>query len=248
MEFEGYRRWAATALLGVFTGAVIVLGYRAYRAREVPGPPPAAPAGDEGTGTPAGGTVGWPRREPPAPVGPAPGSEAPRQGPEGREALAVHVAGAVAAPGVHRLEPGARVADAVAAAQPLPEALPGALNLARPVADGDKIFVPSRRDLAPGANLPPEALGADHGPAAAPPRAGAGGREAGVAGTAPGRVNLNTAGVEELMTLPGIGRVLAERIVEHRRRVERFRSIEDLLQVPGIGASRLEQLRPYLTL
>jgi comEA protein len=63
---------------------------------------------------------------------------------------------------------------------------------------------------------------------------------------APESINLNTATKTELMRLPGIGQAYAERILEHRRNVNRFRSIEELEQVKGIGKRRLEKIRPYL--
>lgn len=162
---------------------------------------------------------------------PVPAGEAP--------VILVHVAGAVQAPGLHRLPPGARVAEAVAAAVPGPEAVPEALNLAAPLADGDKVFVPARSDLAPGAR-PAAAMGAHHTPVAV----GA----TGPGGGPPQKVNVNTADERALAEVPGLGQYLAGKIVAHRKAVGRYRRLEDLLGVPGIGEAVLARIRPYVTL
>lgn len=141
-------------------------------------------------------------------------------------ALWVDVQGKVARPGVVRLSPGARVLDALAAAGGV---LPGTdtvnLNLARPLVDGEQVLVGL-----PGTPAPGGALG---GPGA---RVGPG------AAAAP--VDLNTATAEQLQTLPGIGPVLAERILSWRAQAGRFRSVDQLREVPGIGERRFAELRP----
>lgn len=137
----------------------------------------------------------------------------------------VHVAGAVAAPGLYRLFGAARVVDAIAAAGGFTaDADRAAVNLARPVSDGEQIVVP-----VVGALPPP---GVD-----------------GVAGVAAGdgRVNLNTADVAALDTLPRIGPAMAQRIIDWRDENGRFTSVEDLLAVPGIGDKMLEALRELVT-
>lgn len=143
-------------------------------------------------------------------------TEAPRAA-----AVYVHVFGAVAVPGLYRLDEGARVIDVVAAAGGLlPEADPGAVNLARQLSDGEQIYVP--------------ALGEQS--AAGPP------------GTAEdGRVNLNTADVAALDTLPRVGPAIAQRIIDWRDEHGRFTSVDDLLAVPGIGAKMLSALRELVT-
>ena len=131
--------------------------------------------------------------------------------------LYVHVSGAVAAPGLYMLHEDARVVDAVAAAGGFAaEAERGAVNLARPLSDGEQLVVPI--------------VGA-----AAPASTG------GVA--ADGRVNLNTADATALDTLPRIGPAMAERIIAWRDENGGFTSVEDLLAVPGIGDKMLESLR-----
>ena len=142
----------------------------------------------------------------------------------------VHVAGAVVRPGVHTVGPGARVADAVAAAGgPAPDADLDRINLAARVADGERIYVPRQG----------EAVVAD---AAA---SGSGGGSSGATAAA-GPVDLNTATLEQLDTLPGVGPATAQAIIDHRTRNGRFRSVDDLLEVRGIGPAKLEQLRPLV--
>ena len=136
--------------------------------------------------------------------------------------LYVHVSGAVAAPGLYMLGEGARVVDAVAAAGGFSaEADRAGVNLARPLSDGEQLVVP--------------VVGA----------APAGGEASAVAGD--GRVNLNSAGVAELDTLPRIGPAMAERIIAWRDDNGGFTSVEDLLAVPGIGDKMLEGLRDLVT-
>ncbi|MER7008263.1 ComEA family DNA-binding protein [Dactylosporangium sp. NPDC000555] len=141
--------------------------------------------------------------------------------------LVVSVAGRVHRPGLVRLPAGSRVADAIEAAG---GAVPGVdltgVNLARKVVDGEMIAI--------GVTPAP-------GPAGGVNTGGAGG-----AGGA-GPVNLNTATVAELQTLPGIGDVLAQRIVEFRDRHGGFRSVTDLRQVEGIGDAKFRQLKERVT-
>lgn len=142
--------------------------------------------------------------------------------------LVVHVAGAVAQPGVHELEAGARVIDAVDAAGGLaPQADGARINLAAPVADGERVYVP-----AVGEPAPPALSGA----------ATSSGGEA----TASGPLDLNTATEAQLDELPGIGPATAAAIVQHRDRIGGFTSVDQLLDVRGIGEAKLEQLRPLV--
>ncbi len=143
----------------------------------------------------------------------------------------VHVAGAVATPGVYPLPPGSRVQDAIAAAGGLlPDADAAALNLAARLDDGVRVWVPRK-----GAAEPPS------GPTAS-------GSIVTTPTVAPSfQVDINQADVTELDMLPGIGPALAQRIVEYRREHGPFQRVEDLLQVRGIGPAKLEQLRPYIT-
>lgn len=148
-------------------------------------------------------------------------------------AVVAHAAGAVQAPGVYRLEPGTRAADLVdAAGGAAPDADLQRLNLAAPVADGERLYIPRVGEVAP----PPVA-----GPSGAS-GTGAGG------GPGDGPVNVNTATAEQLEELPGVGPAIAAAIVDERERRGRFATVDDLLDVRGIGEARLEQLRDLVTL
>lgn len=135
----------------------------------------------------------------------------------------VHVTGAVRKPGIVSLPAGSRVLDAVAAAGGLTDdADPAAVNLARPVADGEQLVV-----LRVGE---------------APPAAAAAGATAG-GGAAGGIVNLNTAAQADLETLPRIGPALAQRILDWRQANGRFAAVTDLLKVSGIGQKVFDGLK-----
>lgn len=175
-----------------------------------------------------------PRVDPVAEPPPVAGASAEVPAPVGNNASApaaatvvVAVEGKVGKPGVVRLPAGSRVADALAAAG---GARPGVdtamLNLARKVIDGELILV--------GITPSPGTVVAT-GPAAAP-------------GAAPGGpVNLNTATLAELDTLPGVGPVLAQRILDARTARGGFQAVSDLRKVEGIGSSRYEQLKELVT-
>ncbi|MDG4805699.1 ComEA family DNA-binding protein [Micromonospora sp. WMMD1120] len=181
------------------------------------------------------GAAGWawqarPKSEPVTPVvGSDAVSAAPASDPSasGSGDLVVAVAGKVRRPGLVRLPAGARLADALQAAG---GALPGVdvalLNPARKVTDGELIAV---------GVTPPPAPGGAAGPA--------------VGGAAPatGPLNLNTATLAQLDALPGVGPVLAQRILTHREQQGGFRSVGDLRQVDGIGDARYEQLKDLVT-
>ncbi|MFC5143808.1 ComEA family DNA-binding protein [Streptomyces aureoversilis] len=162
----------------------------------------------------------------PAPVAPS----AVRTG----GAVVVDVAGKVRRPGVLRLPPGSRVADALAAAG---GARPGAdttgINRARVLVDGEQIVVG-----APGATAAPGVSGTAG--ASGAPAAGGG-------GPAPGTpLSLNAATAEQLDALPGVGPVLARHILDYRTQHGGFRSVEELRRVNGIGSRRFTDLRPLV--
>ncbi|MGH9227025.1 MAG: helix-hairpin-helix domain-containing protein, partial [Acidimicrobiales bacterium] len=140
----------------------------------------------------------------------------------------VHAAGAVVSPGIYAVPSGARIADVLlAAGGALPEADLGRLNLAARVADGDRVYVLRKGEAA---EAGAEATAGSASPAAA--------------GTAPaGPLDLNTATAEQLDTLPGVGPATAQAIITYRTRHGRFRSVTELLEVPGIGPAKLESVR-----
>ena len=140
--------------------------------------------------------------------------------------VVVHVVGAVRQPGLYHLAEGSRVDDAIAeAGGPTRRALLAGVNLASPIADGQQIVVPAkgRAASAPTSDIPGQA--------------GAG-----------GRVHLNTATLEDLDALPGVGPVTAQRILDYREEHGAFRSVDELDAVSGIGPARLEQLRELVDL
>jgi competence protein ComEA len=140
--------------------------------------------------------------------------------------LVVHVAGAVFRPGLYRLPDGSRVDDAIAGAGGAkPRAALELVNLAAPVADGQQVLVPVRGS------------GGATGAGVAAPEAAAG-----------AKVHLNSATLEQLDELPGIGPVTAQQILDYRAANGAFRSVDELDAVPGIGPARLEQLRPLVDL
>jgi competence protein ComEA len=135
--------------------------------------------------------------------------------------LIVHVVGAVRRPGLYRLVNGARIADALRRAGGATRRADLSLvNLAAPVSDGTQVVVPRRVSAAEAA-------------------AGGGSGEAPAAGP----VHLNTATVDQLDELPGVGPVTAQKIVDWREQHGAFSSVDDLDAIPGIGPARLEQLR-----
>jgi len=166
---------------------------------------------------PAGTTTpAAPLPPPPAPGASATGASAGR--------VVVDVVGAVRQPGLYRLSQGSRIADAVArAGGATGKAELAQVNLAAPLADGEQVVVPKRG--AAGDTVAPSAAGA--GPSAAP--------------AAP--VQLSTATLEQLETLPGIGPVMAQKILDYRTKHGAFSSVDELDAVSGIGPKRLDQLR-----
>ncbi|MGN6031426.1 MAG: helix-hairpin-helix domain-containing protein [Thermomicrobiales bacterium] len=139
--------------------------------------------------------------------------------------ITVHIDGAVVHPGVVTLPAGARLDEAISAAGGLaPDADVSRLFLAARVGDGERITIPRQERASDSTAGTPEQS------------------EAGV-----GRLNLNTATVAQLEELPGVGKVLAERIVSYRDAHGPFTSVDQLTNVEGIGPSLLEKLRPLVT-
>jgi len=137
--------------------------------------------------------------------------------------VVVHVVGQVFKPGLYSLPDGSRVDDAISkAGGPKPKAALELVNLAAPVADGQQIIVPSRRQAAQVA--------------------------AGVPGAPGGRVHLNSASLEQLDELPGIGPVTAQKILDYRSEHGAFGSVDELDAVPGIGPATLDELRDLVDL
>lgn len=145
----------------------------------------------------------------------------------------VHICGAVAAPGVYRMPEGSRIYQAVEAAGGfLPQADEGYLNLAAQIQDGMKITVYTREETETA--LSSEALSPEGQP----------GREGELK---EGKVNINTAGREELMALKGIGESRAEDIIAYREKHGAFSEIEEIMQVPGIKDGAFQKIKDRIT-
>ena len=148
------------------------------------------------------------------------------------DAIFVYVCGQVAAPGVYELSAGARVYQAIErAGGTLEGASPESLNLAQQAEDGQKIYVPSKEEAEAGTFPQDDSWGA-----------ASSSREQGG-----GKVNLNTAGLEELMTLTGIGQTRAEAIITYREEEGAFQAPEDIMKVDGIKEGIYEKLKDEIT-
>lgn len=146
--------------------------------------------------------------------------------------IVVHVAGAVVAPGVYRLGTDARIQEALAAAGgPVADADWNALNLAAPLTDGTRVYVPRVGEELAGALVT----------GGSPAAGGSGGSDGEVASNLP--IDINRASATELETLPGIGPATAAAIVDERERNGPFASADDLERVRGIGPAKVDALR-----
>jgi competence protein ComEA len=168
-----------------------------------------------GGGSGAGASVSTPSLPPAAPFG----STVDIMASAAPSFLVVDVAGAVRRPGLYRLPKGSRIADAIARAGGMTRhAADASVNLAAPLADGEQVLVPSGM-----LGGPVPASGASPSP------------------TAP--VDLNSATVEQLDALPGVGPTTAQKIVDYRNEHGPFTSVDDLDAIPGIGPARIDSLR-----
>ena len=149
--------------------------------------------------------------------------------------MVVQVDGAVVNPGVYKVKEGTRVFEILQEAGGTTSGADlGGINLAQPVYDGQRISIPSRQKQ----ENPAQSFSTNFDQFLP--------REARTpAGTK--RININTASQEELVSLPGIGDVIAKRIIEYRQSQGPFRRPEDLLKVKGIGPKKLEKIRDLLS-
>jgi competence protein ComEA len=156
------------------------------------------------------------------PIPTAPASHRASTEPEAA-VMYVDVVGAVRRPGLYRLPHGARIADAIArAGGAARKAQLELVNVAAPLADGEQVVVPRRGSAGAAASV--GSAGAPGAPAAGP-------------------VHLGTATAEQLDSLPGVGPVTAQKIIDYRQQHGGFSSVEELDAVPGIGPARMEQLK-----
>ena len=223
----------------VLAGVVVVAGAGWWLLR--PGTPPietALPAAEAASGTPTASSSGGSASSS-QPAGATTSTTAAD--------LVVQAAGAVAEPGVYELPAGSRVDDLVEAAGGLTErADADRVNLAAPVSDGERVWVPAAgEESVPDVVAGTGGGGGGGGGGGAP--GGAGGATS--AGGTPGPaepVDLNEATAEQLDGLPGVGPATATAILAYRDEHGRFGSVEELLDVRGIGEAKLEQLRPLV--
>ncbi len=154
-------------------------------------------------------------------------------GPDGDGELVVHVVGGVLRPGVLRLPAGSRAVDAVELAGGLvPLADSARVNLAAELVDGQRLVVP---------------IVGQEPPTEVPSSPGATRPGAGTVSGPTGPLDVNVASVEELDGLPGVGPSTAAAIVDHRSTTGPFRSVDDLLDVRGIGDAKLDAIRDLVT-
>jgi competence protein ComEA len=224
-------------LLLVVLVAAVAFGVRVAWARAASTPQVVAPS------SAAGSALGT--RSPTGGVFASSSTASGGGGPPAAGTITVHVVGQVRRPGVFSMPAGSRVADVVTKAGVGKGADLAAINLARLLVDGEQIHVPK-----PG-EAPVGGTGAAGGGgvtgAAGSPGAGGGGTSAAAGSTGPGPVNLNTATVAQLEELPGVGPVLAQRIIDWRTEHGRFASVDELGEVSGIGEKIFAALQPKVT-
>ncbi len=143
----------------------------------------------------------------------------------------VYVCGAVVSPGVYRLTEGTRVCDAIEMAGGfLPEAATEAVNLARELTDAEQIRIPTVEELEEAAAVSEMQAGSTI-----------------IQGDSSGKVNLNTAGIEELMTIPGIGEAKANDIIAYRTEHGNFADVRDIMNIAGIKEGIFEKIKDSIT-
>jgi competence protein ComEA len=233
---EAVRRWvppaaaAAALVLAALAGVVVwVRSAGSERVLDVPSRPARVVAGSPGPGLATSPGTSFPT-SPPMGTASAAGPAGALASPGAASVLVVDVEGRVRRPGLVRVPAGSRVADAVRSAGGAGQgAVLGRLNLARVLADGEQVLVPGPDDpVAPAANSTAANSGA---PGTAAQSA---------------QLDLNAATQDGLDALPGVGPVLAARIVAWRTAHGRFTTVDELGEVPGIGPKALERLRPLV--
>jgi len=154
-----------------------------------------------------------------------------------KEPIAVHIIGAVPRPGLYEFAEGARVQDAIdAAGGLLASANIDSINLAALLEDGQQLTIPYKDGEAP-------AVTTEEDDTLVLP----GSTEEPSSQTSEELININTASVEELDSLPGIGPTIAQRIIDYRDENGPFQTIEDILNVSGVGPSTFDQIKDLIT-
>jgi competence protein ComEA len=170
----------------------------------------------------------------------------------------VHVTGEVKSPGVYKLKPGSRVKDAVNMAGGLkPNGDAESINMAQKLEDGEQVYIAEK-----GHTVKPPLSMVVTGPSASTPASSEttamsetsekhGGSSSGpskLRTPGEGTVNINTAGIDELQRLPGVGPSTAQKILDYRTANGRFNSVDELDEVSGIGPAKLAKIRPFVRL
>jgi len=171
----------------------------------------------------------------------------------GSSKVCVHVTGKVENPGVYELEPGSRVKDAIeSAGGALPNADLENINLAQKLSDGEQVYIAPKGEIPPpvtstvrgseemqSSTIATSTSDREHSRTSASEKL-----------THPGQgtVNINTAGLQELQRLPGVGPATAQKIIDYRTQNGRFDSVDELEEVSGIGPAKLEKMRPFVRL
>ena len=155
--------------------------------------------------------------------------------------IMVDIKGAVSNPGLYQLPAGSRVEDALAAAGALADAEPQLLNMAALLVDGSELIVPYQQG-----EIDWNALAASRGGVYYGVETAAAATENSGGDAMVGVININTATVEELQQLSGIGEVKAQRIIEHREQNGPFVTIEQIMNVSGIGNATFEKIREHI--
>jgi competence protein ComEA len=215
-RLRAWTRWIGAGRIvggGVLLIVVVAGGWWLLRT-----PPPPTEAG-----LPYAATTSGP------PASPSPASVSPPSAPTSVPArIVVHVAGAVAHPGVYELPAGARVGEAIEMAGGASrKADPAALNLAAPLGDGERVYVPKVGEPVPAPVVVDDTPAGSVAPA--------------------GPIDVNRATAEQLDALPGIGPTTAAAIVDHRETNGPFASVDDLEAVRGIGPAKLDAIRDLVT-
>jgi competence protein ComEA len=221
------KGWWAVSAVALFTCGILLWQGLSFLSPPALAPPPVVPSETSRTSevTPSGEDEGTPS---------APQMDAP---PAQSNEIVVHVAGAVKNPGIVRIPRGSRVDDAIKAAGGFSsKADPDLINLAQPLEDGVQVYVPRR-----GEPVSVEGRVGSVSPSGVTVRGSAGRQE-----PPAGKININTASAEQLESLPGVGPATARAIIEYRKQHGGFQSVDELIEVRGIGPKKLEQIRPHV--